>query len=181
MTLRGPEPVFEVVRIFWEALPDAKIAAHYQSAVGDTVVAEGTLGGTHTGPFRSPQGDSPASGNSVNLRYASVKQIRDGRVATEHLTPPALRTGLQAEAGLAGSSEGPFSAEVEGMDFRYVNSIPSSHQLPVPCTSTMFHSASGSQARVWSADGTRVSPSAPLATGRGGETNCRLCGCLLCY
>jgi steroid delta-isomerase-like uncharacterized protein len=83
--LRGPEQVVELLRVFWEALPDSKVTAENQVVSGDTVVIEGTLTGTHTGPFRSPQGDIPASGNRVNLRYASVKRIRDERVASEHL------------------------------------------------------------------------------------------------
>jgi steroid delta-isomerase-like uncharacterized protein len=85
MTLRGREQTLEVVKVFWEALPDGRISADNQFAAGDTVVAEGTLSGTHTGTFRTPQGDIPASGNRVTLRYATVKQIRDGKVAAEHL------------------------------------------------------------------------------------------------
>lgn len=72
-------------KAFWEALPDGKITPENQFAADDTVVGEGTLSGTHTGTFRTPQGDIPASGNSVTLRYATVKQIRDGKVASEHL------------------------------------------------------------------------------------------------
>jgi steroid delta-isomerase-like uncharacterized protein len=85
LILRGPEQVMQVVRSFWEALPDGKISSENEVAAGDTVVNEGTLSGTHTGPFRSPQGDIPASGNRVALRYVSVKRIRDGKVAQEHL------------------------------------------------------------------------------------------------
>ena len=85
MILRGPEQLAAVARSFWEALPDGKIISENEVASGDTVVTEGTLSGTHTGTFRSPQGDIPASGNRVALRYASVKVIRDGKVALEHL------------------------------------------------------------------------------------------------
>jgi steroid delta-isomerase-like uncharacterized protein len=85
MILRGPEQVSEVARGFWAALPDGRITAENEVAAGDTVVTEGTLTGTHTGAFPSPQGDIPASGNRVRVRYASVKQIRDGKVASEHL------------------------------------------------------------------------------------------------
>jgi steroid delta-isomerase-like uncharacterized protein len=85
LILRGPEQVIQVVQNFWEALPDGKISSENEVAAGDTVVTEGTLSGTHTGTFRSPQGDIPASGNRVTLRYVSVKQIRDGKVAAERL------------------------------------------------------------------------------------------------
>jgi steroid delta-isomerase-like uncharacterized protein len=85
MTLRGPEQTIEVVKVFWEALPDGKLDAENTFVAGDTVVAEGTLKGTHTGPFRSPAGEVPPSGNPVTLRYATVKQIRDGKLVSEHL------------------------------------------------------------------------------------------------
>jgi predicted ester cyclase len=84
MTLRGPDQVHEV-KVFWEALPDGKINVENQFAAGDMVVAEGTLSGTHVGTFRTPQGEVPASGNQVNLRYASVKEVREGKLVSEHL------------------------------------------------------------------------------------------------
>jgi steroid delta-isomerase-like uncharacterized protein len=85
MTLLGPEQVAEVVQVFWEALPDGQISHENEVAAGDRVVIEGTLTGTHTGAFRSPQGEIPATGNRIQLRYASVRRIRDGKVASEHL------------------------------------------------------------------------------------------------
>jgi ketosteroid isomerase-like protein len=85
MVLQGPDQVGEVVRSFWEALPDGKITHENEVAAGDMVVIEGTLTGTHTGSFRTSQGDIPASGNPVKLRYASVKRILGGKVASEHL------------------------------------------------------------------------------------------------
>jgi steroid delta-isomerase-like uncharacterized protein len=84
-TLRGPEQVAAAVGSFWEALPDIRITSEHEVAADDAVVTEGTLSGTHTGVFRTTQGDIPASGNRVELRYASVKQIRDGKVAHENL------------------------------------------------------------------------------------------------
>lgn len=84
-TFRGHEDVMQVVRAFWEALPDATISPAAQLVSGDAVVAEGTLRGTHTAAFRTPQGEIPASGNAVNLRYATVKRFRDGRLVSEHL------------------------------------------------------------------------------------------------
>jgi hypothetical protein len=55
MTLRGHAQVMQVVRAFWDALPDAKITAVDEVAVGNVVVAEGTIAGTHNGTFRTPQ------------------------------------------------------------------------------------------------------------------------------
>jgi steroid delta-isomerase-like uncharacterized protein len=85
MTLRGHEQVREVVRAFWDALPDANITAVDLVAAGNVVVAEGTLAGTHRGTFRTPQGEIPRSGNPVNLRYAAVKRFEGDRLVSEHL------------------------------------------------------------------------------------------------
>lgn len=83
--LSGPEQVIGFLQVFWEALPDAHIAAANHVAAGDSIALEGTLTGTHTGTFRAPQGDVPATGNRIELRAAAFKRIRDGKVASEHL------------------------------------------------------------------------------------------------
>jgi steroid delta-isomerase-like uncharacterized protein len=85
MILRGPEQVMQVVRAFWEALPDGRIVPENQVAAGDTVVAEGTLSGTHSGTFRSPGGNVPPSGNKVTLRYATIKRFVKDKLVSEHL------------------------------------------------------------------------------------------------
>ena len=85
MTLRGHDQAMQVVRAFWEALPDGKITSDNRFAAGDVVVAEGTLAGTHSGTFRTPQGEIPRTGNPVSLRYASVKRFEDDRLVSEHL------------------------------------------------------------------------------------------------
>ena len=98
LVLQGPEQTLGIVRAFWEALPDARIVVDNQFVAGETVVAEGTLTGTHTGTFRAPQGEVPPSGNPVRLRYASVKQICDGKVVRERLYFDQLEFLQQIEA-----------------------------------------------------------------------------------
>jgi steroid delta-isomerase-like uncharacterized protein len=85
MTLRGHEPVVQFVQAFWDALPDAKITADDLLAAGNVVVAEGTIVATHSGTFRTPQGEIPPSGNPVSLRYAAVKRFEGDRLVSEHL------------------------------------------------------------------------------------------------
>jgi steroid delta-isomerase-like uncharacterized protein len=85
MTLRGHEQVREFVRAFWDALPDSNLTAVDLLAAGNVVVSEGTLAGTHSGTFRTPQGEIPPSGNPVSLRYAAVKRFEDDRLVSEHL------------------------------------------------------------------------------------------------
>ena len=85
MSLRGHDQVMEVVKVFWEALPDGKIVTENQYVSGDVVVAEGAVQGTHTGPFRAPTGEIPPSGNEVRLRFATVKEFKDDKLVSEHL------------------------------------------------------------------------------------------------
>jgi ketosteroid isomerase-like protein len=85
MQFTGFDQIQQVEGAFWEALPDSQIKRATEHVAGDTVVAEGFLTGTHTGVFRTPQGEIPASGNPVNLRYASVKRVSGDRIVSEHL------------------------------------------------------------------------------------------------
>jgi steroid delta-isomerase-like uncharacterized protein len=85
ISLRGHEQVMQVVRAFWGALPDARIEVDQHFAAGDAVVSEGTLVATHSGTFRAPNGEIPATGNPVRLRYASIKRFRDDRLVSEHI------------------------------------------------------------------------------------------------
>lgn len=85
MVLKGWDQVSQVEAAFWTALPDSQIVPASTYVDGDTVIAEGTASGTHTGPFITPQGEVPPSGNPVNLRYVSVKTIVDGKLVAEHL------------------------------------------------------------------------------------------------
>jgi steroid delta-isomerase-like uncharacterized protein len=85
MRLQGLDQVQQVEAVFWEALPDSQLKITEELVAGDAVIREGILTGTHTGTFRTPQGEVPPSGNAVNLRYAAVKRIDDGKVVSEHL------------------------------------------------------------------------------------------------
>lgn len=85
LELHGSEQVLQMVQAFWEALPDAQINAELQLSSGEMVFAEGTLTGTHNGAFRTPQGEIPATGNTVHVRYATLKRFRGGKLVSEHL------------------------------------------------------------------------------------------------
>jgi predicted ester cyclase len=85
MQLKGLDQVLQVEGAFWQALPDSQIKRTDQFIAGDSVIAEGFLTGTQTGPFPTPQGEIPASGNPVNLPYASVKRVSGGKIVSEHL------------------------------------------------------------------------------------------------
>lgn len=85
MHLKGLDQVLQVEAAFWQALPDSQIKRTNEFVAGDTVIAEGILTGTQTGQFPTPQGEIPASGNPVNLRYASIRRVSNGKIISEHL------------------------------------------------------------------------------------------------
>jgi ketosteroid isomerase-like protein len=85
ISLQGPEQIAELQNAFWEALPDGTIGHERQVETGEAVILEGYLTGTHTGTFRTPQGDIPPTGNPVRLRYASIRRVEGGKIASEHL------------------------------------------------------------------------------------------------
>jgi predicted ester cyclase len=84
MKLRGREQV-DVLHSFWEALPDATITWENHVESGPMIAGEGVITGTHSGPFRTPQGEIPPSGKQVRLPYAFVRRVESGKIASEHL------------------------------------------------------------------------------------------------
>jgi predicted ester cyclase len=85
INLRGPEQIAELQKAFWEALPDGRVTQERHVEAGEKIVIEGHLTGTHTGTFRTPQGDIAPTGNPVRLRYASIRRVQAGKIASEHL------------------------------------------------------------------------------------------------
>jgi predicted ester cyclase len=80
LRLQGIDQILQIDRVFWAAIPDGRISRDTELVAGNTVITEGVLTGTQSGPFIMPQGEIPPSGNPVNLRYASVKRIVDGKI-----------------------------------------------------------------------------------------------------
>ena len=84
MKLRGREQA-DVLRAFWEALPDATVRWENHLESGSMIAGEGVLTGTHSGPFRTPRGEIPASGGQVRLPYAFIRRVEGGKITSEHL------------------------------------------------------------------------------------------------
>ncbi|HEX2111684.1 MAG TPA: ester cyclase [Gaiellaceae bacterium] len=84
MRLRGREQA-DVLRVFWEAFPDATLTWEAYLESGSMIAGEGVLAGTHSGPFRTPRGDIPPSGRQFRLPYAFVRRVEGGTITSEHL------------------------------------------------------------------------------------------------
>jgi ketosteroid isomerase-like protein len=61
------------------AFPDAHVEVHGIHILDDIAVEEGRFTGTHHGVLRTPTGDIPPTGRSVNLDYIQVLRFRDGK------------------------------------------------------------------------------------------------------
>ena len=66
------------------ALPDGKVAIQNVINAGDFVVIELLGSGTHTGSFKSPSGEIPATGKKVQMNVCDVLQFRDGQLIGAH-------------------------------------------------------------------------------------------------
>jgi hypothetical protein len=90
VTLRGPDEVAAAVGGFWEALPDCKITPANVVAAEDTVLTEGILSGTHTGPFRTPQGEIRLAATASNCATRASSRFGTGRSLTKTCTSISL-------------------------------------------------------------------------------------------
>jgi steroid delta-isomerase-like uncharacterized protein len=73
---------------------------------GDAFADEWTFVGTHTGPFRLPDGtELPPTGKRVEIRGMELVQVRDGKIVLNTLyydnLAVAVQLGLVAEGAIA--------------------------------------------------------------------------------
>ena len=64
---------------WFAAFPDARVEVQAVHIVDDIAVEEGTFTGTQNGVLRSPMGDIPPTGRSVEVDYIHVLRFRDGK------------------------------------------------------------------------------------------------------
>jgi steroid delta-isomerase-like uncharacterized protein len=79
--VHGVQEVAQFLSAFATGFPDASFEIRQWIESGDWVVAEGFYRGTHTGPLMTPMGEIPATGKSIELPFATVIQVRDGKLS----------------------------------------------------------------------------------------------------
>lgn len=82
MSWQGQQGWGEWLGVWATSMPDAKTHLKNIVAEGDTVVTEHVGGGTHTGPLATPAGVIPPTGKTIELKFAEVFEMRDGKVRT---------------------------------------------------------------------------------------------------
>jgi predicted ester cyclase len=83
--LRGREQVLDWFGVYWEAFPDAHNEIDRSIESGPVTAAEGRLTGTHTGTLRTPQGDVPPTGRSVEVPWMAMYEVAGEELVSEHL------------------------------------------------------------------------------------------------
>jgi steroid delta-isomerase-like uncharacterized protein len=79
--LKGVEAFIEYATVFLRAIPDTRVEIRTVVEQGNTVIAEGTLTGTHTGPLATPDGrEIPPTGKRVEFATADAFDVEDGKV-----------------------------------------------------------------------------------------------------
>jgi steroid delta-isomerase-like uncharacterized protein len=100
--VHGLEAFREYLGTFKRAMPDARAIVENAAESGDTVAVEGRFTGTHTGPLATDDGDVEPTGAAVDLRFADISQVRNGKIVAYHTYYDQL--GLLTQLGLMGAN-----------------------------------------------------------------------------
>lgn len=82
---RGREEILGFFQVFWQAFPDARLEVGHLIGEDSSAAAEGLLSGTHSGVLQTPNGEVPATGRHVELRWAAMYETRGDELLSEHL------------------------------------------------------------------------------------------------
>jgi ketosteroid isomerase-like protein len=102
VTYRGPKELGRTVEIYATAFPDMHRELYAFYVVGDTVVVELALQGTHKGPLTLPSGTFAPSGKRMNAPCCDVFQLVNGKVKSFNCYPSG--TVIEKQLGLKESS-----------------------------------------------------------------------------
>ncbi len=106
--LTGRDAAVEYAMSWLRAFPDGGISVHSEIVAGDWVVHEFTFSGTHDAPLQGPEGEIPATHRRLEGRGVEVLQVRDGKVAADHLyfdqVQVLTQLGLMPEPAAAGAA-----------------------------------------------------------------------------
>jgi len=87
VTYRGSKELGRTVKIYAAAFPDMHRELYAFYVVGDTVVVELALQGTHKGPLELPIGIIPPTGKKRNAPCCDVFQLKDGKIESFNCYP----------------------------------------------------------------------------------------------
>jgi steroid delta-isomerase-like uncharacterized protein len=88
-TYRGPAELGLTVEVYAKAFPDMHRELHTVYVVGDIVVVQLSLQGTHTGPLELPAGTVPPTGKRMDAPCCDVFELVDGKIKRFDCYPSA--------------------------------------------------------------------------------------------
>ena len=83
--LSGHEGWRQVWELWNTAFPAHQLSITKTIADDRGVAVEAVFDGTHSGTFRTPAGDIPATGKSVHAAFIGYTQLENGKVSSYHL------------------------------------------------------------------------------------------------
>lgn len=84
-TFQGPDGLRQFLQGWATAFPDSRVETTTALADDVSALLEFRGRGTHGGPLQSPAGDIPPTGRSVDIPFAQVLELRDGKIARARL------------------------------------------------------------------------------------------------
>ncbi len=84
-TIKGFEAFKAFVGGWTTAFPDGGMKLLTAVESGDTIIAEGLMTGTHTGPLVGPAGEIPPTGRKIEFKFADIFRTNDGKVVEHHV------------------------------------------------------------------------------------------------
>jgi ketosteroid isomerase-like protein len=103
-TLHGVDAFRAVIAVFPTAFPDIEFMVDTWIETDDTLVVEGRVGGTNTGPLKTPQGEIPATGRRLDLPFVDVLKARGGKISLLHVYFDRLE--MMSQLGLIAGQDG---------------------------------------------------------------------------
>jgi ketosteroid isomerase-like protein len=82
VTYRGPAELGKTVEVYARAFPDMHRELFKFFSVGDIVVVQLALQGTHNGPLPTPMGVVPPTGKRMDAPCCDVFRLVDGKIQT---------------------------------------------------------------------------------------------------
>ncbi len=84
MPVRGHDALLKSYQTMFKAMPDWKVKFSLIAFHGDTIIFEGTGGGTFTGPMATPEGEVAPTGRKTSLKFAFFAKINaDGLIVED--------------------------------------------------------------------------------------------------
>ena len=87
VTYRGAKELGRTVEVYATAFPDMHRELYAFYVIGDAVVVELALQGTHKGPLELPIGIIPPTGKKMNAPCCDVFQLTNGKIRSFNCYP----------------------------------------------------------------------------------------------